>query len=195
MDAWKLCTFFQRPHPAIAEDVGGWAGLMDMMSIIGVVNSVALLVFAEDQLVYYTLYEKIIVFLAAEQGLLMLKSYVHSLVPSDPDWVGDLEARNSFIIEKYVKGMEDAGGDMDMGVVKGTVLDHVDIDGLNLFDLRKSKAISEETYNELERRENKKRSLLRELQGLKDQLQVAYKTETFNDTTGIGESKHGLPLG
>ena len=28
------------------------------------------------------------------------------------------------------------------------------------------------------------------LQGLKDQLQIAYKTEKFNDSTGIGESKH-----
>ena len=33
------------------------------------------------------------------------------------------------------------------------------------------------------------------MQGLKDQLQLAYKTESFNDATGIGESKHGLPLG
>ena len=130
----------------------------------------------------------------------------------------------------------------------------MDIEGLNLFDLRKSKAISEEVYNEIERRENKKRNLMRELQvtidqpseqsisqsvnpsidrliatscnapplsqpststpvtlspyppitfitpttptttptnvplqGLKDQLQIAYKTEKFNDATGIGE--------
>jgi hypothetical protein len=42
--------------------------------------------------------------------------------------------------------------------------DTVDVEGLGLFDLRKSKQVSEETYNEIERRENKKRSLMRELQ-------------------------------
>ena len=67
---------------SIAEDVGGWAALMDMMSILGVVNSVALMVFAEDQLVYYTFYEKIIIFLAAEQVFLLFKAYIHSLIPS-----------------------------------------------------------------------------------------------------------------
>ena len=165
------------------------------MPYLGVVNSVALMVFAEDQLVYYTLYEKIIIFLATEQVFLLVKAYIHSLIPSEPDWVGDIEARNNFVIEKYVKGVEDGGDDIDLGVVKGTIEDHIDIEGLNLFDLRKSKAISEEVYNEIERRETKKRNLMRELQGLKDQLQIAYKTEKFNDATGIGESKHGLPLG
>ena len=108
------------------------------------VNSVALMVFAEDQLVYYTLYEKIIIFLATEQVFLLFKAYIHSLIPSEPDWVGDIEARNNFVIEKYVKGVEDGGDDIDLGVVKGTIEDHIDIEGLNLFDLRKSKAISEE---------------------------------------------------
>ena len=32
--------------------------------------------------------------------------------------MGDIEARNNFVIEKYVKGVEDAGDDIDLGVVK-----------------------------------------------------------------------------
>ena len=40
------------------------------------------------------------------------------ITPSEPDWVGDIEARNNFVIEKYVKGVEDGGDDIDMGVVK-----------------------------------------------------------------------------
>ena len=35
MDAYKLCSMMRRPHVTIAEDVGGWAALMDMMSILG----------------------------------------------------------------------------------------------------------------------------------------------------------------
>ena len=51
----------------IAEDVGGWASLMDLMSVLGVVNSVAILVFTEDDLSNFTLLEKVICFLATEQ--------------------------------------------------------------------------------------------------------------------------------
>jgi hypothetical protein len=121
MDAYKLCTLFRRPHVGIAEDVGGWAGLMDMMSIIGVVNSVAVLVFTENDFSNYTLYEKIIIFLAAEQGLLMLKYYIESTFQEEPQWVADVAARNNFIIEKFAKGFEDAGDDMELDALKGQV--------------------------------------------------------------------------
>jgi hypothetical protein len=60
----------------------------------------------------------------------------------------------------------------------------IDIEGLNLFDLRKSKKTSEQDYEEIEKLESKKRGFLRELQNVKDQLAVVFKSETFNDTTG-----------
>ena len=72
MDAYKLCTLYQRPHVNIAEDVGGWASLMDMMSILGVVNSVAVLVFTEDDLSNFTTLEKLVAFLATEQVATLL---------------------------------------------------------------------------------------------------------------------------
>ena len=62
--------------------------------------------------------------------------------------------------------------------------DLIDIDGLNLFDLRKSKKITEVDYEDMEKLESKKRGLLRELQSVKDLLNVVFKTENFNDATG-----------
>ena len=61
----------------------------------------------------------------------------------------------------------------------------IDIDGLNLFDLRKSKKTTEADYEDIEKLETKRRQLLRELQAVKDQLNIVFKTESFNDNTGI----------
>ena len=62
--------------------------------------------------------------------------------------------------------------------------DLVDTEGLGLFDLRKSKKTSESDYEDMEKLETKRRVFLRELQTAKDLLNVVFKTETFNDTTG-----------
>ena len=70
---------------------------MDLMSILGIICSVAILCFAEDQLSNYTFIEKIIIFLISEQILIGLKFFVQYLVPSEPDWVEDFSKRNIFI--------------------------------------------------------------------------------------------------
>ena len=82
-------------------------------------NSVAILCFAEDDVSNFTLYEKLIAFLATEQLLLMFKFWVHSLIPEEADWVMDIAARNNFIVEKFAKGFEDAGDDMELDALKG----------------------------------------------------------------------------
>lgn len=63
------------------------------------------------------------------------------------------------------------------------------MDGLNLFDLRKSKKTSEADYEDIEKLETKRRGLLRELQSVKDQLNIVFKTESFNDATGWTDSR------
>ena len=46
----------------------------------------------------------------------------------------------------------------------------------------------------MEKLEGGRRELLRELKMVKDGLQDIYKTERFNETTGVGETKHGILL-
>ena len=77
-------------------------------------------------------------------------------------------------------------------LLKGTLDDTIDIDGLNLFDLRKSKKTTESDYEDIEKLESKRRQLLRELQAVKDQLNIVFKTESFNDATGkLQENRKG----
>ena len=47
----------------------------------------------------------------------------------------------------------------------------------------------------MEKLESSRRDLLRELKLVKEKLQDVYKTEKFNESTGVGETKHGLALG
>ena len=70
---------------------------MDLMSILGIVCSVAILVFSEQQLDNYTFIEKVILFLVCQQLLVLLKFFVQYLIPSDPEWVEELSDRNVFV--------------------------------------------------------------------------------------------------
>lgn len=47
----------------------------------------------------------------------------------------------------------------------------------------------------MEELEARRRELLNDIRVLKNQLTSVYKSETLNEVTGVGETKHGLPLG
>jgi hypothetical protein len=69
--------------------------------------------------------------------------------------------------------------------VTGNLDDTIDVDGINLHDLRQTKKVSEEQYSRMEELEARRRALLRDLQNAKSSLDVVYKTENFNDATGV----------
>ena len=76
---------------------GGWANLMDMMSVLGILCSAAILCFSDQQLAEYSTIEKIIIFLVAQQVLVFFKYFIQSFLPDDPEWVQELSDRNIFI--------------------------------------------------------------------------------------------------
>jgi len=69
----------------------------------------------------------------------------------------------------------------------------IDIDALSLEGV--SKTLSSEESSKLEALEKRRRDIDRELSIVKEQLQQAMQTEIFNEKTGVGETKYGLPLG
>ena len=70
---------------------------MDLMSILGIVCSVAIIVFSEDQLGGYSLFEKVVIFLLAEQALLVFKFLIQYSMTENAEWVEELAARNMYI--------------------------------------------------------------------------------------------------
>lgn len=55
----------------------------------------------------------------------------------------------------------------------------------------KGVATTEAEYKRIEELENERRKYSNELKYFKEKLFEVYKIETFNETTGIGETKHG----
>ena len=70
---------------------------MDLMSSLGIVCSVAIIVFSEDQLGGYSLFEKVVIFLLAEQALLVFKFLIQYSMTENAGWVEELAARNMYI--------------------------------------------------------------------------------------------------
>ena len=195
MSAWKLCALSRRPHVFLAEDVGRWQNLMDVMNVFGAIVTVAIIVFVEKGFDDYSLYSKIVIFLVSEQILLFMQYLLTCLIAEEPEWVSDCAKRQEFIAKKFAEGYEDNDDDLDMNKLKGTISDTIDVDGMNIYDISKAKPKPEDEYTKMDELEQKRRDMLKEIKVVKDQLQSIFKTENFNELTGVGETKHGLPLG
>lgn len=203
MDAFRLCNLCHRPPVERAEDAGLWSEYMKYVIFAGIYCNTAIMSFSYPDLNTFTYSMKFIVFLAFSQFLVLYILILSSLIPEDPDELSDIAKRQQFIVDKYVKGFQDDGPEdgsaagAGPSVDKGSTLveDNVDLDALNLYDFRKGMTVNDEDHQQMTNLERDRRELLRELKIKKDKLQDIYKSEVFNENTGIGETRHGLPLG
>lgn len=168
---------------------------MDVMNVFGAIVTVAIVVFVEKGFDDYSLYSKIVIFLVSEQILLFMQYLLTCFISDEPEWVSDCAKRQEFIAKKFAEGYEDNDDDLDMNKLKGTISDTIDVDGMNIYDISKAKPKTEDEYTKMDELEQKRRDMLKEIKVVKDQLQSIFKTENFNELTGVGETKHGLPLG
>jgi len=192
LGGWKLCQFVRRPYVELVEDVGTWTSLMDSMAFLGFMVNTGLVVFTGNSFSTYPMMERALIFLVAEQSLMFYKGILQNFFPSPPEWIDDIQKRQEYVVMKYKLGKDE--DDDEVFSSKGNLEDPVDVDRLTLYDVRKEKLLPKH-YKAMEVLEEKRRLLLRDLRAVKEQLQEAYKTETFNESTGIGETKHGLSLG
>jgi hypothetical protein len=199
VDAYKLCYLCRRPHAEQAEDAGYWAETMEIMVYVGVYMNSALITLSFPNASNYSFLKRIIVFLAVSQLLVLYVMLIQYLIPSEPEVVRTVAARNEFIVNKFVKGFADKNASAEeLGIFtdqRGHVDDKIDVESLHLYDVRKTKGTTEAEYEEVEQLEIRRRELMQELKIFRDRLQEVYNSEVFNDSTGIGETKYGLPLG
>jgi hypothetical protein len=196
LSAWRLCVLNRRPHVVLASDIGGWDFFLTVLSYMGVVWGCGIIVFAGPNFESHAMTTKLIIFLAAVQVLFYFKVFIGMLMSGESEWLSNLKKRNAFIYNKYVTGRhstERSGSSSEQ--VRGVLDDSVDAEALNLYDLRKGQRITQEEYTATGELEARRRALMKDVRMSKERLQVVYKTETFNENTGIGETKHGLPLG
>lgn len=194
LKAWRVCRS-RRPHVELAAGIGSWDLFVRVISYMGVVWGVGIQIFAGSNFTSSSTTTKTILFLATVQVVLYLKTIWGATSETEPEWVTTLKKRNEFVYNKYLVGFTDDDDDLDLDVLKGTLDDHVDVDALNLYDLRKGTKVTEAEYIAMGELEARRRALMKEVKINKEQLQQVYRTESFNDNTGVGETKYGLPLG
>ena len=105
------------------------------MSYVGVVSSMAILVFTTRGFDEYTFYQKMLIFLTSQQIVIFLKYLLSLIMSSEPSWLRDIHARHAFVETKWLKGFDES--DIEKTQIKGNLDDTIDVDGLNLYDLRK----------------------------------------------------------
>eukprot|EP00937_MAST-01D_sp_MAST-1D-sp2_P007706 g7706.t1 len=107
VDAVKLTFGFRRPFPHSGQNIGQWALFMNLQSSISVVTNIAIIVFTTELFAEFSLWQKWLIFVLAEHGLLMAKIYVQDLIHDVPEWAAELVQRHQLITAKVFKGLED----------------------------------------------------------------------------------------
>ncbi|CAN0155383.1 unnamed protein product, partial [Laminaria digitata] len=192
-----MVSLMRRPDAEMAEGVGMWSTLMEAMGILSVLTNTAIICFTGGGLSYMSTEDKFLTWLVFEHVLLLMKVLIHVLIPDQAASLTIIKARQRFVVHKHLHGFVQ---DTDGGSMPGAGGDtprrgHLDIVGLQFDGKQSGRQLPPGVIAQLGRLRTELRDVTRGLKIVKEQLQVAYQHETFNEQTGIGETKHGLPLG
>ncbi len=198
VDAVKLLDSHRRPDPEIAESVGMWNYLMEAVGLLAIFTNTATICFTGNTLDGYSWPNKLLTWLVMEHGILAMKSLIHFLIPDMTSYLATIEARQKFIVQKHKLGFvrDEEVDEQGRTAAKKAhqASGNVDIVDLN-YDENGAKKLGKADKDKLGKLRAEMREASRTLRLAKEQLQVAYANESFNEQTGIGETKHGLPLG
>lgn len=107
VDLWKLGQNSRRPVPNNAEDIGNWQSILETMSTMAVISNSAMVCFTGTFLNDYKIWERFMLFLTMEHGLIILKDAIAMAVPDVPDHVQIQLDRNEFVCDKLIDHIED----------------------------------------------------------------------------------------
>ena len=198
LDAWNLCSAYRRPHITLAEDIGFFQSLVYSVVSLSAVTNTGILCFATATLKDFSSPVKLLIFFTVAQIMVMIRYAIPLLfLDTSPKWIKMIYERQQYIVGKYLHGKEDSDDAMndDSNVVEGNLEDNDELMEDSARDALRKTKLGEDQYAQTEELEAKKRSLLAELSKVKELLGKASKTEVLNASTGIGETRHGLPLG
>jgi len=106
-DAWKLITFYQRPIPTGAQDIGNWQNIFTIISVAAVITNAGLICFTMDVLWKYSLEGRLWIFIGFQWVLIGIQFIAQAVIPDVPREVEIQEQRIEFINEKVVEKVAD----------------------------------------------------------------------------------------
>ncbi len=84
VDGWKFCQIFRRPDPRMAEDIGVWLTVMDIISVISAIFVYALVFFTSSYLEDSQWSQRWLYFLLVEHFTLFVKYFAATIIDDIP---------------------------------------------------------------------------------------------------------------
>mmetsp|Transcript_21883 Transcript_21883/g.36229 ORF Transcript_21883/g.36229 Transcript_21883/m.36229 type:complete len:738 (+) Transcript_21883:131-2344(+) len=104
-DAYKITCEFQRPPVYGAQDIGTWMGVLEMMSVLSVINNCLLLCFTSSTLTEWVwpitehpYFVKFVICVALEHAIFAIKILVERFIPDVPFKVRVKAAKQTFLL-------------------------------------------------------------------------------------------------
>lgn len=106
ISAWKLFSFYQRPIPKGAEDIGSWQSIFAIISMCAVITNGALICFTMTVL-DYSAFGKAWIFIGFQWAMISIQYIIAAIIPDKPMDVVIQEARTTFIVSKLIEKVAD----------------------------------------------------------------------------------------
>jgi anoctamin-10/anoctamin-7 len=104
---WKLATFYQRPAPVGAQDIGTWQSIFSIISVAAVITNAALICFTMTVLHQYSLFGRVWIFIGFQWVLISIQYVTQAIIPDVPESVEIQLARTEFINDKVIEKVPD----------------------------------------------------------------------------------------
>lgn len=84
IDGWKLCQAHRRPIPKIAEDIGTWQAMIEILGLIGVIYNFGLIIFTSSYTANIKYEFRWLIFLTIEHVTFLLKYILSEIIDDIP---------------------------------------------------------------------------------------------------------------
>jgi hypothetical protein len=131
IDGWKLCQAHRRPIPKIAEDIGTWQYMIEVLGIVGVIYNFGLIIFTSTYLDNLRWEARWVIFLTIEHVTLVLKYILSAVIEDIPYDVAIQTERTAFLVSKVLNNIPDDVPDADFKIANSStniVIEEIDTD-------------------------------------------------------------------
>jgi hypothetical protein len=105
-DAFKMTTVYRRPPPLIAEDIGTWYGILEIMSVICVMTNCLIISWTSTRLTRgldLDLRWRFWIMIIFEHAILIFKYVLAALIPDVPELVENARQREAYQMERALR--------------------------------------------------------------------------------------------
>lgn len=102
-----MLTFYQRPVPIGAQDIGSWQVIFSLVSVVSVVTNAAIVCFTMNVLDGYSYLGRTWLFIGFQWFLISVQFIISAAIPDTPESVHIQQKRAEFIVSKLILHVED----------------------------------------------------------------------------------------